>query len=247
MGATAMTELRTELTSDDLERMSLELRNWGRWGPEDERGALNLITDAKRADAASLVREGVTVSCAQPLPVAPAPDNPTPVQHHMVSGGDAADPKSRFGIARDYFAIAPHGMATTHLDALCHIFVEGKMYNGYDKAEVRTDGAQRNSIMSGSDGIVSRACCSTSPGCAASTGSSPAIRSPSRNWARPRRARVSTSRRVTSSSSQPGATRAGRAGRGWGGGGPRRGWRGSTPTACLGARAGRGRARRRRR
>ena len=183
MGATAMTELRTELTSDDLERMSLELRNWGRWGPEDERGALNLITDAKRADAASLVREGVTVSCAQPLPVAPAPDNPTPVQHHMVSGGDAADPKSRFGIARDYFAIAPHGMATTHLDALCHIFVEGKMYNGYDKAEVRTDGAQRNSIMSGSDGIVSRACCSTSPGCAASTGSSPAIRSPSRNWA----------------------------------------------------------------
>ena len=156
MGATAMTEPTTELTSDDLERMSRELRNWGRWGPEDERGALNLITDAKRADAASLVRDGVTVSCAQPLPVSPAPDNPTPVAHHMLSGGDAVDPKSRFGIARDYFAIAPHGMATTHLDALCHIFVEGKMYNGYDKSEVRTDGAQRNSIMSGSDGIVSR-------------------------------------------------------------------------------------------
>ncbi len=151
-----MTEPAEALTSDDLARMSRELRNWGRWGEEDERGALNLISAAKRAAAAALVREGFSVSCARALPVAPAPDNPTPVQHHMISGGDAASADSRLGIARDYFAIAPHGMATTHLDALCHIFVEGKMYNGFDKSEVRTDGAQRNSIMAGADGIVSR-------------------------------------------------------------------------------------------
>lgn len=136
--------------------MAVELRNWGRWGDDDERGALNLITDEKRAQAAALVAEGRSVSCARPLPVAPAPENPTPVQHHMISGGDAASAEARFGIARDYFAIAPHGMATTHLDALCHIFYEGKMYNGFDKSEVRTDGAKRNSIMSGADGIVSR-------------------------------------------------------------------------------------------
>ncbi len=151
-----MTEATGTPTPDDLARMAVELRNWGRWGEYDERGALNLITDQKRAQAAALVQEGVSVSCARPLPVAPAPENPTPVQHHMISGGDAVSAESRFGIARDYFAIAPHGMATTHLDALCHIFFEGKMYNGFDKGEVRTDGAQRNSIMAGADGIVSR-------------------------------------------------------------------------------------------
>ena len=151
-----MTEATGTPTSDDLARMAVELRNWGRWGDEDERGALNLITDAKRAQAAALVSEGLSVSCARPLPVAPSMENPTPVQHHMISGGDASTADNRFGIARDYFAIAPHGMATTHLDALCHIFYEGKMYNGFDKSEVRTDGAKKNSIMAGADGIVSR-------------------------------------------------------------------------------------------
>ena len=151
-----MTDATGTPTSDELARMAVELRNWGRWGTEDERGALNLITDEKRAQAAGLVAEGRSVSCARPLPVAPAPENPTPVAHHMISGGDAVSAESRFGISRDYFAIAPHGMATTHLDALCHIFYEGKMYNGFDKSEVRTDGAKRNSIMSGADGIVSR-------------------------------------------------------------------------------------------
>ncbi len=151
-----MTDATGTPTSDELARMAVDLRNWGRWGAEDERGALNLITDEKRAQAAGLVAEGRSVSCARPLPVAPAPENPTPVAHHMISGGDAVSAESRFGISRDYFAIAPHGMATTHLDALCHIFYEGKMYNGFDKSEVRTDGAKRNSIMSGADGIVSR-------------------------------------------------------------------------------------------
>ena len=63
---------------------------------------------------------------------------------------------SPFAFAADYIGIAPHGMATTHLDALCHIFYEGKIYNGYSKDEVRTDGAQKNSIMAGAEGIVSR-------------------------------------------------------------------------------------------
>ena len=136
--------------------MAVELRNWGRWGDDDERGALNLITDAKRAQAAALVQEGLSVSCARALPVTPSMENPHPVQHHMISGGDQVSAESRFAFATDYFGIAPHGMATTHLDALCHIFYEGKIYNGYDKAEVRTDGAQKNSIMAGADGIVSR-------------------------------------------------------------------------------------------
>jgi kynurenine formamidase len=47
-------------------------------------------------------------------------------------------------------------MATSHLDALCHVVSNGTIYNGFDKSEVRSDGAQKLSIMSGKDGLVSR-------------------------------------------------------------------------------------------
>ncbi len=144
-----------ELTKADVDRMAEELRNWGRWGPEDERGTLNLITDEARAAALALIEDSSVVSCALPLPVRAAPDNFKPVEHHMLRGGDAAS-REGLSFSADYFAIAPHGMATTHLDALCHVFSNGKMYNGFDQAEVRSDGALKNSIMSGKDGIVGR-------------------------------------------------------------------------------------------
>ncbi len=152
-----------ELTKADVDRMAEELRNWGRWGPQDERGALNLITDDARAAALQLIQDSVVVSCALPLPVQPAPDNFRPVEHHMLRGGDAA-PREGLSFSADYFAIAPHGMATTHLDALCHVFSNGKMYNGFDQTEVRSDGAMKNSIMAGQDGIVGRGVLLDMPG-----------------------------------------------------------------------------------
>src|SRR5215216_1033848 len=61
---------RTPVTAPTSERLGVEAfqalfdrcSNWGRWGPDDERGALNLITPEKRIQAAGLVREGTTVS-----------------------------------------------------------------------------------------------------------------------------------------------------------------------------------------
>ncbi len=144
-----------ELTAQDVARMFEELKNWGRWGADDERGTLNLITPEKTKGALALAKEGVTVSCALPLPVAPGPMNFRPVAHMMLRAGDAvADEGLQF--TSDYFAIAPHGMSTSHLDALCHVVSNGKLYNGFDKGEVRSSGASRNSIMSGKDGLVSR-------------------------------------------------------------------------------------------
>ena len=64
------------------------------------------------------------MSCARTLPTQPSVENPNPVQHHMI--GTCTE-----GYGGDYFAIAPHGFATSHIDALCHIFHEGKLYNGY--------------------------------------------------------------------------------------------------------------------
>jgi kynurenine formamidase len=56
----------------------------------------------------------------------------------------------------DYFAISPHGHAVTHLDALCHVFWRGKMYNGFDTIEVGSHGARKCAIDVAGDGIVSR-------------------------------------------------------------------------------------------
>jgi kynurenine formamidase len=78
------------------------------------------------------------------------PDNPQPVQHMMLHAGAP-------GYASlDYFAIAPHGMAFTHLDALCHVFWEGKMYNGFSEREVGRFGARRCAIDVTRDGVMSR-------------------------------------------------------------------------------------------
>ena len=143
------------LTAADIARMFEELKNWGRWGPDDERGTLNLITPEKTKTALALAKEGVTVSCALPLPVAPGPMNMRPVAHMMLRGGDAVKDEG-LQFTADYFAIAPHGMATSHLDALCHVVSNGKLYNGFDKSAVRSDGAQKLSIMAGKDGLVSR-------------------------------------------------------------------------------------------
>jgi kynurenine formamidase len=147
------------VTRDEMERIFEQVKNWGRWGPEDERGALNYITPALRTAAARLVRDGITVSCALELAVEPAADNPNPAQHMMLAAGDARESLAMGGLemSLDYFGVACHGAAVSHIDALCHVFVRGKMYNGYDASDVKSIGALRNAIDSAaSDGIVGR-------------------------------------------------------------------------------------------
>src|SRR5262245_60118392 len=68
----------SSVTKDQFDRWMTELSNWGRWGKEDEVGALNLITAAKRKQAASLVKTGTTVSLAREIArqkVAATPQN----------------------------------------------------------------------------------------------------------------------------------------------------------------------------
>ena len=61
---------RTPPTPDDYRAYKQRFNNWGRWGPDDNLGTLNHITPERRKAAAALVREGITVSCANPLATA---------------------------------------------------------------------------------------------------------------------------------------------------------------------------------
>jgi len=146
-----------EWTPDRMRSVFESVKNWGRWGDDDEAGALNLITPAKRVEAAAAVVSGEAVSCSLPLAVQPAADNPHPALHMMVKGGDdCLIPGVGFEMTSDFVGVAFHGMATSHIDALCHVFVDGQMYNGFAGTEVRSTGARRGSIMAASDGLVSR-------------------------------------------------------------------------------------------
>src|SRR5262249_8294019 len=110
------------LTQQEIKGLFERISNWGRWGKDDERGALNYITDAKRLAGARLVKTGEAVSLGLPLATIPGPDNPTPVTHLMIqSGHDAHLMPTPPPYTADYLGINTHGYANTHLDALCHL------------------------------------------------------------------------------------------------------------------------------
>jgi len=140
---------REPMSADEVSSLHTRLSNWGRWGPDDQLGTLNFVTSEVTAAAVSTVRSGQTISCARPLPTQPGPDNLNPVVHHMI--GTATE-----GYGADYFALAPHGYATSHIDALCHIFHEGRMYNGYAAEAVTAHGASKLGIHHLRSGIVTR-------------------------------------------------------------------------------------------
>jgi kynurenine formamidase len=147
-----------DLTPDWYASTFEAVKNWGRWGTDDERGALNLLTDEVRLAAHREVRSGSAVSCAFDVEKNPGPDNPFPAQHHMLSAGDEGRHSVLPGFEQctDYLGVACHGMNVTHLDALCHVFVDGVMYNGRRSTDVVSTGASCNSVMSAATGIVGR-------------------------------------------------------------------------------------------
>lgn len=140
------------LTDADVQGFMESLSNWGKWGPEDQLGALNYISPERRVAAAALVQEGLVVSISLPLPTTPGPENPRPVLHFMLGTGEG---QSATGSA-DFIGVAYHGMTTSHIDALCHIFWQGKMYNGFPASEVRPNGAHKNAIQQTLERVVGR-------------------------------------------------------------------------------------------
>jgi kynurenine formamidase len=126
--------------------------NWGRWGIDDQRGAINLITPAKRVAATRLVRSGRSVSLSRPFPKEPGMNNYYPAQHYM-----RILPRGTGGFSADYYGIFYHGVASTHIDALCHTWDERGMWNGRDPKEAITfDGATFGSVEHWSEGIITR-------------------------------------------------------------------------------------------
>jgi kynurenine formamidase len=146
----------SNLSPADFEAMFEEVKNWGRWGPDDRLGTLNFITPEKVRAAAGLVREGRAVSMALPFDTATGPDNPRPAIHSMRQLHDRDIGSGAVRFATDYVGIEYHGDAHTHVDALCHLAYDGRLYGGRSSDMVTPAGATALGIEGYANGIVGR-------------------------------------------------------------------------------------------
>jgi kynurenine formamidase len=125
-------------------------------GPADRRGALNHITPARIIAAADEVRLGQSVSLARPIETEPAPDNPEPAHYDMTGARRDHHRDHGLDFAMDRFAMNVHGDAVSHIDALCHVVFDSKLYNGVPIDVITPTGASSLSIDVIRDGIVGR-------------------------------------------------------------------------------------------
>ncbi len=138
------------------------LSNWGRWGPDDQLGCLNLIGPTQRQQAVALVTDGLPVSCARPITTEMASDVTFQVQRYMVDSGEGRDtdpPERRYTRrgAAEFIGMVFHGQTITHIDAMSHYSWNGLMYNGVPANRITSrEGAQSHNIEAAYQGIISR-------------------------------------------------------------------------------------------
>lgn len=124
------------------ESASKGLSNWARWGEGDQSGTLNLITPEIVKGAAGLVRTGKVYSLTVPLETQGAQ---WPPRHKMWRTTEFT--KNKVGRNSSGDALVMHSHSGTHIDALCHIWYDDRLYNGFDASEHMTShGVTRNSI-----------------------------------------------------------------------------------------------------
>jgi kynurenine formamidase len=140
----------------EFEKLFQAVNNWGRWGPDDDRGTLNYIRPEHVRRAAGLVRSGRSVSMAIAVNKVAGPDNPRPAVHYMVQNFDYRSEVGEPQFCADYLASECHGDCHTHIDALCHIAYHGKLYNGKPVSAVTSHGATIMDITAYAHGLVGR-------------------------------------------------------------------------------------------
>ncbi|MEQ8907294.1 MAG: cyclase family protein [Ekhidna sp.] len=137
-----------EINNDeDIIAILPQITNWGKWGPNDEKGTLNYITQDKILQASKLIQSGKSISLSRQSNLATTPG---------VREGSYQMQKGRYG-SRDFVGAVWHGFAVTHLDGLAHVFADTtQMYNGFSIDSLRSEGAKVLGIENFSGGIVGK-------------------------------------------------------------------------------------------
>ena len=145
-GQAATAPARAPRDAAEFDALFQKIKNWGRWGADDNLGAANLITADTRRRAVRLAQTGLTVSLAHNPLTDKADDNASPFEHTM-----------NRGFTTDTYRVSYHGYAHSHLDALCHILYKDQTFNGYAREVVNTEkGCTKLGIEHLKQGIVTR-------------------------------------------------------------------------------------------
>ncbi len=142
------------MSEETLRKLAMQVRNWGRWGADDEIGTLNFITPEAVASACRLATTGKVFALGIPLqregPQSGTRQRFNPIHTMFRDGGDAPRTPAEvvalqgYGGSDDWIVMPLQ--CVTQWDSLAHVFYEGKMYNGYDAALVTSSGTAKNSI-----------------------------------------------------------------------------------------------------
>ena len=153
---------QTRVTKSEYYRWVKEYSNWDRWGKNDELGTVNLITPEKRKRAATLVKDGVSISLSE-LQIPNGlntkdPNNAPPYKATWAfrenwEEGAAHDPWN--SAPPEELVVGAHGNRS-HIDALAHNFRFGQFYNGFSWKEMTKNGATHLGIQNMRNGIVTR-------------------------------------------------------------------------------------------
>jgi kynurenine formamidase len=125
-------------------KAAARVSNWGRWGANDVLGTMNFLDDAKRREAAMLVRRGRSYSLSQSFdmngPQKGWRRRTNPVHTMLDTGTDAVAGNQGFphGIGGADDVIAMPLQCSTQWDGLGHIFDHGRAWNGRPAERVVT-------------------------------------------------------------------------------------------------------------
>ncbi len=152
-----------ELDAETVREWGRRYSNWGRWGADDERGALNFITRERVLAACQLPRRGLVISCALPFdqhgPQSGFAGRHNPIHTMLATGADAMAGAQDFlagGFRYADDAVTMPLQCGTQWDALAHVFYDGKMYNDRDISLITSSGARANSIDRMKHDVVGR-------------------------------------------------------------------------------------------
>jgi len=141
---------------EDFRSIGQRLRNWGKWGPADERGTTNLITPERLVAASKLIKKGKVFDLGIPMDS----DGPQPgggrinPVHLMSETGHGQGFPGGFRYADDYIFMPLQG--SSQWDSLAHVYYDDQMYNGYPSSDIGLHGTEHNSIDKQGKGIAGR-------------------------------------------------------------------------------------------
>jgi kynurenine formamidase len=144
------------LSGDEFAALYQHLKRTASRSAADRRGALNFLNAAQVIEAAHEVRLGRSVSLARPIETQPAADDPEPARYEMTGALGDHHVERGLDFAMDRFAMDIHGNAVSHVDALCHVVFNSKLYNDVSVDDLTPEGATALSIDVIENGIVGR-------------------------------------------------------------------------------------------